>query len=272
LNRFSPALRLLPLLVLAPAFACAQAVPLATTDGGELGLTLSNYAYEEGAGGNSTATQSGYKLGFQAAFSQALSQGWFWGGEARQAHGNVSHSSAVNGNKGGNPEVITEARLTLGRDVPVGRQLLAFYSGLGYRTLYTDLRGLTTTGAQGYRRSGQYSYLPLGITHRFHAGPEARISTSLEYDLLLEGRQLTYLSDEKAVSNDPVNTQRQGYGLRLSTAYETTSWSFGAYWHHWNIGESDAALRTLGAGSSSLVTVPRNTSSEAGLQLKWRFY
>lgn len=259
------------LLALTPALAFAQGIPLTTRDLGELGLVLSNYAYEEGAGSSSAATQKGYKLGWHAAFTQALDERWFWGADARQSHGNVNHSSAANGDKGSNPDVITEVRLTMGRDFPIGRQLLVLYGGLGFRSLYTDLQGLSTTGARGYRRNGQYGYLPLGLIHRFHAGPEARFSSSLEYDFLLEGRQQTYLSDVDASSNDPVNTQRQGYGLRLSGSYETASWSFGIYWYHWNIGESDAALRTFSSGTSSLVTVPRNTSSEAGLQLKWRF-
>lgn len=245
-------------------------MPLATTSGGELGVSLSGYSYEEGAGSSAAVTQSGYKLGFSGAFTQVLSQGWFWGGDARQAHGNISHDSASDGSRGSNPDVITEARLTLGRDFAFGRQVLAAYTGLGYRALYTDLRGLTTTGAKGYRRSGQYSYLPIGLTHRVSAGSDGRFSTGLEYDLLLEGRQLTYLSDSDPASNDPVNTQRQGYGLRLSGTYETSSWSFGAYLHYWRVGESDSALRTVG-GSSTLMTVASNTSREAGVQLKWRF-
>lgn len=245
-------------------------MPLATGNGGELGISVSSHAYEES--GSTPLTQDGNKIGISGAFTQALGGGWFWGGDASQSHGNVSYSSSGSGSRGGNPDVVTEARLTLGRDFPFARQLLAPYTGLGYRTVYTDLRGTTTTGAQGYRRSGQYTYIPLGITHRLRLGPDARFSTSLEYDLLLEGRQLSYLSDADATSNDPVNTQRQGYGLRLTGHHETAAWSFGAYLHYWNLSDSDAALRTLGGTPSApLVTVPRNTTREAGLQLKLRF-
>lgn len=269
--RFEPcAAWALPLLALAPAMSAAQALPLATANSGELGIMLSGYAYEEKSNGSSS-TQDGNKLGISAAFTQALQNGWFWGGDARQSHGNVSYSSASSGSKGSNPDIVTEARLTLGRDFQVGRQVLAPYAGLGYRTLYTDLRGTTTTGDQGYRRSGQYTYLPLGVTHRAHVNPEARFSTSLEYDLLLEGRQLTYLSDANPASNDPVNTQRQGYGLRVTGNYETSAWSFGGYLHYWSLADSDAALRTLNGASSYLYTVPQNTTREIGLQLKLRF-
>lgn len=256
---------------LVPAVLCAQGMPLATINGGELGLLISSYRYEELSSGAFFMSNEGNKVGISGSFTQALGNDWFWGGDARQSHGNVSYTSASSGSKGSNPDIISEVRLTGGRDFQVGNQILAPYFGLGYRTLYNDLRGYTTTGAAGYRRSSQYSYLPLGVTHRARISPEARFSTSLEYDLLLEGRQQSYLSDANPAYNDPVNTQRQGYGMRLSGAYETLAWSVGGYLHYWSLADSDLALRTLGGTPSALVMEPQNTTREIGLQLKLRF-
>jgi hypothetical protein len=40
------------------------------------------------------------------------------------------------------------------------------YAGLGFRYLYNDLRGTSSTGAIGYRRESHYFYVPLGVTLR----------------------------------------------------------------------------------------------------------
>jgi len=126
--------------------------------------------YEAGSG--STAFEhEGNKVGLTFRFTQALRDDWYWGGDARQSHGNINYSSASRGEKGGNADVLTEVRITGGKDYPLGSQLLAPYFGLGFRKLSTDLKGLTSTGDEGYRRRSQYVYLPLGLTHRAQLVP-----------------------------------------------------------------------------------------------------
>jgi hypothetical protein len=258
-------------LLLLPAALPAQVVPLKTSTGSELGFDVSSYRYEEVVNGAFFMANEGNKVGLAASLSVALEDDWFWGADARQAHGNVSYSSAGSGSKGSNPDIITEARITIGRDFPNGDQLLAPYFGLGYRHLYNDLRGYSTSGAAGYRRISHYTYMPLGLTHRLRLSPQARFSTSLEYDLLLEGRQQSFLSDVNATSNDPINTQRAGYGLRLIAAYETFHWSVGGFFQYWNIADSDLALRTVSGGPSSVIMEPQNTTREIGMRFRLRF-
>jgi hypothetical protein len=249
----------------------AQVMPLQTTNGSELGVEVSSYRYEETLNGAFFMATEGNKVGLNAAFSQALGDDWFWGGDIRQSHGNVSYSSASSGTKGGNPDIITEIRITGGRDRAWGTQVLSPYFGLGYRMLFNDLRGYSTTGAAGYRRISHYTYLPLGVTHRLRLDTQTRLSTTLEYDLFLEGRQQSFLSDINAASNDPTNTQREGYGVRLMVNYETLPWSVGLFVHHWNIADSDLALQTLGGTPYALIMEPRNTTREVGLTFKLRF-
>lgn len=254
-----------------PAVLPAQVMPLTTTSSSELGLEISNYRYEEVSNGTFFMANDGNKVGILASFSQALAGNWFWGADARQAHGNVSYSSVGSGSKGNNPDIITEVRITGGKDYAIDTQLLAPYFGLGYRELYNDLRGYTTSGSSGYRRISHYAYVPLGVTHRFRIGPQARFSTSLEYDLLLEGWQQSFLSDVKPTSNDPVNTQRNGYGLRLIANYETLNWSAGAFMNYWSMADSDQSLHTLGGVPAGLIMEPQNATRELGITFKLRF-
>lgn len=258
-------------LLLWPAILPAQVMPLNTTNSSELGLEISSYRYEEVNNGTFFMSNEGNKVGIAGGFSQRLDEDWFWGADARLAHGYVSYSSAGSGSKGSNPDIITEIRITGGKDHYVDSQVLAPYFGLGYRKLFNDLRGYSTSGAAGYRRLSEYYYLPLGITHRLRLSPQARFSTSLEYDLLLVGQQQSYMSDVNAASNDPLNMQRQGYGLRLMAAYETFHWSAGAFLHYWNIADSDQALQTLNGAPYGLVREPQNTTREVGVQFKLRF-
>ena len=258
-------------LLLWPAVLPAQVMPLSTTDSSELGLEISSYRYEEINNGAFFMSNEGNKVGIIGSFSQRLDEDWFWGADGRLAHGYVSYASASSGSKGSNPDIITEVRITGGQDHFVGSQVLAPYFGLGYRKLFNDLRGYSTSGAAGYRRLSEYYYLPLGITHRLRLSPQARFSTSLEYDLLLVGQQRSYLSDVNATSNDPINMQRQGYGLRLTAAYETVNWSVGAFMNYWNIADSDLSLRTLSGAPSGLIMEPQNTTREVGMRFKLRF-
>lgn len=259
------------LLCLLPAALWAQVMPLTTTTSSELGLEVSSYRYEETSNGAYFMSNEGNKIGIMGNFSQTLAENWFWGAEARQAFGSVSYNSASSGSKGGNPDVITEIRITGGKDYVVGTQVLAPYFGLGYRSLFNDLRGFSTSGAVGYRRLSEYYYLPLGVTHRLRVNAQARISTSVEYDLLLDGRQKSFLSDVNSTSNDPVNAQRQGYGARLMVSYETYNWSVGGFLNYWSLADSEPSLRTLNGVPSSVIMEPQNSTREIGLLFKLRF-
>ena len=264
--------RLLLPLCLLPLTALAQPLSLRSVDSSELGIEIMGLRYAAGSGSNAFEHE-GNKVGLLFRFTQALDDDWYWGADARHSHGNINYSSTSQGNKGGNADVLSEVRITGGKDYPVSaRQLLAPYFGLGFRRLSTDLRGLTSTGDEKYRRRSQYVYLPLGLTHRLQLGTEARLSTSLEYDLLLDGRQQSFLSDTDTTSDDPVNSLRRGHGLRLTSSYETWHWSIGFFVHYWRVGASDEARQSLGGVPADLLQEPRNSTREAGVQFRLRFH
>jgi hypothetical protein len=265
----NPFAAILVVVLMIPAFTHAESLPLSTSSGTELGLQISDYRYEEQYNNAFLMSNVGIKLGFAGGYTRAFGNGWYVLGDARVALGEVKYTGS--GSKEGNPDVLLDGRLIGGKDFDRGSFLLSPYVGLGYRTLYNDLRGLTSSGSAGYRRSSRYIYLPLGLTHRFRVTTEARISTSLEYNHLLEGRQQSFLSDSNFQSNDPVNTQRNGYGIRLVSSYETVSWSLGLFYQFWSLKDSDRVVLTTSGVPVGSVIEPQNTTTEFGVQLKYRF-
>lgn len=268
MKKFIATLGLGALTLAAPALH-AQGLPLTTLTGSELGLQLSSYRYEEDNNGAYFMSLEGRKLGVTGAFTQALTNGWHWGVDGRYASGNTDYDSAGTGRKSANPDYYLEGRVTLGRDLAAGAQVLSPYTGLGYRYLSNDLRGYTTTGAVGYRRISSYIYLPLGVTYRMRAGAQGRLVTTFEYDYLIEGTQRSYMSDV-GYQRDLLNQQRSGHGLRLALAYEEADWSIGVFVHQWDIARSDVGTYT----DATLVYTgiePHNITREAGIQLKYHF-
>lgn len=274
-NQELKALKSISLIVLAgiSAIARAQGMPLQTVSGAELGLQISNYRYAEDVNGAFFMGLEGKKVGLTGSFTQAYGDNWYWGGDARYATGNTDYSSNGSGEKSANPDSYFDARITLGRDFDMGSQLLSPYAGLGYRYLNNDLRGNTTTGATGYRRTSNYIYLPIGLTHRFKVSNDARWSASLEYDYLIQGMQRSYTTDVTAgnFNRDLNNQQRNGYGLRLKLAYETERWSAGMFYHYWNIADSETGSYTTSTGLLYSGYEPHNITREVGIDVKYRF-
>lgn len=252
-----------------PVLTQAENLTLATSGGSELGLHISDYKYEEQLNGAFLMSNAGTKLGFTGSYTQTVGHGWYWSGDARFALGEVQYTGT--GTKGGNPDQLFDGRLIGGKDFERGSYLLSPYAGLGYRTLYNDLRGLTSSGAAGYRRSSRYVYLPLGLTHRFRTSADTRVSTSLEYDHFLEGTQQSFLSESNSQFNDPVNSQKNGYGIRFVSSYETASWSMGLFYQFWSLQDSERSVLTASGVPIFYVIEPQNTTTEVGIQLKYRF-
>jgi len=259
----------LVLLVLAntPAPAHAQSMSLLTSSGGELGIQISKYKYDEEVNGSFFMSTEGDKLGLTGSFTIAFDGNWYISGDGRYASGLVNYTGS--GTKGSNPDVLTELRVVAGQDFDFGDYLLSPYAGFGVRSLSNDLRGYTSTGAAGYRRESSYTYLPLGLTHRLLWGAQSRISTSLEYDHFVGGQQTSYTTDVGAVNNLK-NSQKKGFGARVNMAYETGEWSAGFFYNYWNIQDSDVSSFTTPPVVFAAIE-PHNTTREFGIQFRYRF-
>lgn len=244
---------------------------LKTKTSNEIGLTVSSYEYKEP---DISMSQKATKVGIDYNGAMALSNDWFVRGDLRYATGKTDYSSPASGTKNGNPDWYYELRGTFGRDFSMGTYSLSPFAGLGYRYLFNDIRGRTSTGAAGYRRESIYYYLPIGATHRLKLESAARLLTTLEYDYLINGKQKSYFSDVTTLYPDVTNNQHKGYGIRGSMYYEKDNWSFGPWFQYWNIDKSDLApftVTVLGVTYTGNAWEPKNTTTEYGLRLGYKF-
>lgn len=252
--------------VMAPVVSAQTSEPAAvplTPRGWEVGGQLSNYRFEEPEQG---VRIRGPRAGVTGAFTFAGASPWFFRIDGRYAYGALDYEGSGTADR--LPDWILETRGILGRDfLARSRASVSPFAGLGYRYLYNDLRGTTSTGAVGYQRVSSYFYLPLGITARFALGGSWVIAPTVEYDFFIRGEQVSYLSDTGLGYADANNSQDDGYGYRISLMAEKGAWAIGPWMQYWSIEESD----TVPVGLGTSVFEPRNQTREYGLDLKYRF-
>lgn len=257
-------LRRLPLLasLCALALSTAHAAPLSTPNSNEIAISLGSYRYEEPG----VMSLQGIKTGIDLRMTRSNeNQRVFFRTELRYAAGTVDYSSIKTGSASGEPDWYFEGRLLAGSDHPQAHALFSTYVGLGYRFLFNDGRGLTTTNAAGYRRESNYFYLPLGFTYLSDLRNGNTLKTMLEYDHLLSGHQLSRLSDTGLGYPDLNNQQNSGYGVKLRLTYATREWSLGPYLHYWNIAASEPVYFQRNGSSYSGVE-PKNKTTEFGIE------
>ena len=242
----------------------AQPTPsLATPTGFELGLQGSGYRYTEP---DVEVRIDGQQLGGRGAYTVGLGRAVFGRIDIRGAYGELDYSGSGTAER--QPNVIAEARIVVGRDhFVVPGLVLTPYLGMGYRYLYSDLRGQSSTGAIGYRRYSRYLYLPIGLTARIAAEEQWVVSTTIEYDHFIRGRQDSYLSDTGLGLADAENTQKKGVGYRGSLMFEKGSLSLGPWLHVWRIEDSDIVR----VSPTFFGLEPENETRELGVEVNYRF-
>lgn len=248
----------------APAQDTAPYHPLLTRPGFEIGAQVSKYHYEE----PDFMSLKGNQAGAVGAYTSTDARRVFSRIDLRAAYGKLKYESQGTGAMDDVPNWIVEARAVVGKDFLWGENIaLSPYIGFGYRYLYNDLRGYTSTGNIGYRRYSQYAYAPIGLTLRMGTGGEWVFAPTVEYDAFLGGRQRSMLSDVAPGAPDVSNDQNNGRGYRVSLMVESRRWSIGPWLQYWNIKDSDSV--TVAPGVT--VLEPANWTREYGLELRYRF-
>jgi len=236
--------------------------PLATRRGWEIGGQLAHYHYEE----QNFAKFIGARGGILGAYTFTRANRMFFRVDGRESYGSLKYQGS--GTQDSVPDLIIETRAVAGMDFPTGSGVsFSPYLGFGYRHLYNDSRGYTSTNAAGYRRYSNYLYAPLGATIRFDLGNRWVLAPTVEADIFLLGKQRSRLGDANVGFNDVTNTQRHGYGSRAYLMVEKDHVAFGAWMHYWNIKDSD--VQPVGLGQAGLE--PANWTRESGIEFKYRF-
>ena len=256
------------LTVMTPAHA--ESSDLETQTGNDIGLSLSSYQYQEPG----IMSLKGAKMGMDLHIVKVSEDDdvLIFRGDLRFAAGTVDYNSVNSGSASGEPDWYIEARALAGKDWAINDAVISPYAGLGYRYLFNDGRGITSTGYGGYRRQSNYIYLPVGLFHRIALKDQARLESMLEYDQLLAGTQISSLSDVGGGYSDVTNKQSSGYGLRMSIMYQRNKWAVGPYVYYWNIGQSDIVPEIQnGVPTGYGLVEPENNTVEFGLKASQQF-
>jgi hypothetical protein len=227
------------------------------------GVHASHIKYDE----PSFMEEKGYMFGIDGSYT--FRKAYMFKAEGRLSYGKINYSSPVSGTKSDIDDILFEFRALLGYDFRQSKTVYTPYSGFGYRYLFDDLRGTTSTGAVGYRRKANYYYIPLGLETTVNLSPDWAVALILEYDYFLGGIQKTLLSDTGLGWGDIENDQDNGYGYRTSVkiykADEGSYYVLEPYFIYWNIEDSD--LVPIPGSGGSFGIEPANTSMEFGLKL-----
>ncbi len=239
---------------------------LGTKTSVDLGVQLSSYHYHEK---DARVKLNGPNYGLTYAATRAFDGNWFLCGDGRLTGASLEYKGS--GTNDYNWNFIADMRASVGYDFLTRDFAVSPYVGLGYRYLHSDLRGKTSTGAQGYRRDSYYFYLPVGFQQRLRLPNGSRLSMTAEFDYLLDGQQDMHLSDASSTYPDLRAEQKGGYGLRGEMMYEEKKWAVGPYVRYWNINQSTTACGTIGS-TTTCAYEPHNHTLEYGLQFRYRFY
>ena len=137
---------------------------------------------------------------------------------------------------------------------------LMFKTGLGYRHLYHFWQNKrSTTGAIGYDREQDYSYVPF-IAELKMPIPELNIDgkLNLEFDQILEGNNTSYLAYLGGSSEDMKFNNNDGYIWKVSYEGKINDFTFEPYFEFMHVDDSDIYNNSH---------EPLNTTKEYGIKI-----
>ena len=154
-------------------------------------------------------------------------------------------------------DYIVDIRLLTGSQKASQEQTSQFYIGLGYRYLNDDM----SSDPAGYKRESNYLYLPLGLRARLELDQGWYVAWTLEFDLLLHGRQNSYLPQQTIRNKQSRGIGSQG-SLELGCHVKGFDFGISPFVRTWLIDASN-----LDQGYQE----PYNTTLEYGMSVVVRF-
>ncbi len=232
----------------------------------QLGVAASHGRYREPG----LMQTEGPRLGVWAAYPLATRGQWQPTLQGQVHTSAMRYSSTVSGELADVPDHELDLRMTglrvlnKGIGSPWGPMALGAYAGLGYRWHLNDLRGTTTLGAIGYRRTNQRIYVPLGL-QLSGSTPTSTVTASIEYSPALYGTHTTHMSDIGATQDATVSQKSQGWALRVGWQLGP-DWSLAAYHRQW-ITQTTSAWNSTRNGVTQRYIEPASQWRETGIQL-----
>ena len=261
----------------------------------EFGFEEYKYDYEETKEGEHFIDYSGRFHGLYGALtlhsgpdsiyeSMVLN---FFALEARAAIAKLDYNGSVGDGLGFSaplqfskvPDFVIETRALAGKDFNWKDGRFTPYSGFGFRFLHDDPSDTeavidyygSAVVVNGYKRTSEYYYLPLGVDFVQSLGPTLRMGARMEYDHLFYGIQKSYM--ETAVGTPVENRQDKGMGVRASVSLEKDFRYWGLrlepFIRYWDLRDSHwTPTEVCVPGTPCMGAVePQNTTREIGMRV-----
>lgn len=236
---------------------------IATRTHADVGLYWGNYDYSEpglnmGVEGRPMGATLGVTFAHKKLWLRTELDGHYFNADYRGS-----------GTKDENETWTGDARAFVGYDIRLSRNnQIAPFAGIGYRHHENDLRGTTSTGALGYRRINQMSYVPFGVVMR-NTSIGRPINLHVEGDWMISGRQESKLRTDTGLTADDIkNTQNEGFGFKTQLSLDLDRIEIGGFYQYWQINDSNQVFDSL---SAAFWSEPRNHTEVYGLFAKYKF-
>lgn len=236
----------------------------------ELGTEISYLNYEE----PDVMEEEGMMYGIAGSYTYR--DNWMLKGEGKWSYGQVDYSSPVSGTLDGLDDHMLEFRGLGGYGFSVSEStIITPYIGFGYRYLYNDLRGTTSTGARGYERESHYFYSPIGAEAIMSLKNGWSVGATAEFDIFWAGIQKSYLSQAIAGLNDIENDQKEGFGIRGSIKFQKegdkVDFLVEPFVRYWDIEDSEETAITYSGTLIGYGYEPENNTIEYGVKFAAKF-
>ena len=225
----------------------------------KVGLEAAYYHYDETSfyTGSKLMRVQGPMFGVNADYFHDYGNKYFVTVDGRALVGVEKYDGSLQNGTPHHTGYATQSQLFEARVTP-GYQFenFDFYAGLGYR-LKADAPKYANR--HGYPRQSHYLYIPVGIKIPTVLWG-AQAYPFIEYDLFLQGRQVTDLT--RFGGSKFSNHQHDGFGVKTGIVFKLNKFDLVPYINYWNIDHSD--MNTIGYE-------PANTTWEIGIKINFLY-
>jgi len=261
-------MKILKSLIVVSVFFLANKVLAFENNKKEIGGYFSTKIYEERHPVDNSffMSQDGFMLGL-VLNADNYEDDTYFGYKIRLGAGSVDYTSAGTGTMENIPDYQLEGTIYGGLPIEAESYRLTPFTGFGYRYLLNASGSrLSSNGYSGYDRESRYFYMPFGLNLETKPGNSGSYwELRGEYLFFLFGQQKSYLSDVSPAYPDVTNDQEEGSGIKLSAKYYLDpAFAIEGYMDYWDIADSKLDI-------SGNFMEPRNTTSETGVRLIWKY-